>query len=88
MRLTRDMLFLALFAALAGWAARAPAGPEERAAYLCAPVAAVADAAVRVQIALEADENIAPPFGRAHFDAGGSCRRRLAAAFGSPGAAR
>jgi len=75
MRLSIDLLFLGLLAALAGWLARAPADPQQRANYLCAPVAVFSHAAARMEVAMTDDGRSAPPVPRWHMDPERDCHR-------------
>jgi len=74
-RLSVDLLFLGLIAAIAGWISRAPEDPPARAAYLCAPVAMVAGTAAHLESAMTDDERIAPAEPPWRFDPARACRR-------------
>jgi len=74
-RLSVDLMFLGLIAAVAGWLARAPAAPPARAAYLCAPVITVAGLAAQLDAALMDDERIVPVEPPWRFDPGRACTR-------------
>jgi len=74
-RLSVDLLFLGLIGAIAGWFARAPADPPARAAYLCAPVIAVAGAAAHLEAAMTDDGRVTPPEPPWRFDPGRACLR-------------
>ena len=74
-RLSVDLIFLGLIAAVANWIAHAPSDPPARAAYLCAPVIAVAGAAAHLEAAMNDDGSTVaatPPW---RFDPGRACLR-------------
>ncbi len=77
-RLAVDLLFLAVVGSVGGWIARAPADPQARAAYLCAPVALVAATAAHVEAAMADSGGIAPPDPSWRFDAARACTRIVA----------
>ena len=74
-RLSVDLFLLGLLGALASWFARAPADPPARAAYLCAPVIAVAGAAAHLEAAMTDDGRTVPPTPPWRFDPGRACMR-------------
>ena len=77
-RLSVDLMFLSLIAAVVGWVCRAPADPQARAAYLCAPVTLLAATAVHLEAAMADDGSVAPPEPPWRFDPGHACRRVVA----------
>ena len=64
MRITVDFLVLGIIGAVAGWAARAPAEPQARAAYLCAPLATLTNTVSRIEALVAREEPIVPPQSR------------------------
>jgi len=76
-RLSVDLFFLGLLAALAGWVGHAPAAPEERARYLCAPLGSLSRLATELALSLDDDGQRVPPLPAWRFDAGLTCRRVL-----------
>jgi len=79
-RLSVDLFFLGLVAALWGWFARAPEEPQARAAYLCAPVALVAGTAAHLEALMGDDDRVVPPTPPWRFNPAGACRRLVARA--------
>ena len=74
-RLSVDLLFLSLIGAIAAWAARAPADPPARAAYLCEPVMVATNAAAALHAAVLDNGNIIAPTPAWYPDAGHICMR-------------
>lgn len=60
-RLSVDLLFIGLIGAAVGWAARAPAQPQARAAYLCRPVIVAATTVAQLEALAREDEGVVPP---------------------------
>jgi hypothetical protein len=74
-RLSVDLLVIGLLGGAVAWAARAPADPPARAAYLCAPVIAASTMAYHLQYALAEESNVVPPTPPWQLDAGRVCLR-------------
>jgi len=74
-RLSVDLIFLGLIAAVANWIAHAPADPPARAAYLCTPVIVVAGAAAHLEAAMDDDGRTVAPTPPWRFDPGRACLR-------------
>lgn len=75
MRWYSELLVIALAGALAGWVARAPEEPYQRAGYLCAPVAELQDDFHRLESALWAESGVIPPAPYENIDPAGACTR-------------
>jgi hypothetical protein len=75
MRYSFHLLLLGAALAVAGWVARAPQQPDERASYLCGPVAYLAHKAGLLEAALSDQDQVIPPEHAWMPDAGIECRR-------------
>jgi hypothetical protein len=75
MRVSTEIILLALVSALAGWAARAPEEPLARAHYYCRPLVAAAQVAGRFEAALRDGGQIIPPTTAWRFDVQRDCAR-------------
>lgn len=86
MRVSTELLLLGLFAAFAAWVSRAPAEPEARAEYFCAPVVAASLMADHVESALSDTGQVVPPAHAWHVDPQRDCPRVLLRLTAGPGA--